>query len=153
MAPPTPSLADLLDRATDRAAWVPDDSKSGARFEELRLDGVRHILKYQDARDDWLPGSATGDPGSRYLLAVDIVACFDRMPAEIDHAVVAADFDGQGLGRILCLRDVSGHLLEPGRTFTEQQQARYLDHMAALHAAFWGWRGRHRAHAAWRAAT
>jgi hypothetical protein len=51
--------------------------------------------------------------------------------------VVAAAFDGT-VGMVL-LRDVSEVLLAPDATFTAAQHARYMDHMAALHAAFWGW--------------
>ena len=59
-------------------------------------------------------------------------------PPVIDHAVVAAAFDGT-VGMIL-LRDVGDALLQPDAPFTPEQHARFLDHMAALHAAFWGWR-------------
>ncbi len=61
----------------------------------------------------------------------------DRLPEVIDHAVVAAAFDGT-VGMVL-LRDVSSSLLVPGRPFAPVQHARYIDHMAALHATFWGW--------------
>ncbi len=57
----------------------------------------------------------------------------------IDPAVVAAAFDGSGVGMVL-LRDVTPHLLPEGQPFTTEEHERFLDHMAALHAVLWGWR-------------
>jgi hypothetical protein len=128
-------LDDLLAGATSRESWFPEDTKSGARFERLVIDGEPMVLKYQDARDDWLM-RATGDTGERYVRLFES-GLLARMPDVIDHAVVAVAFDG-GIGRIL-LRDVSNELLAPGAPFTADQHERFLDHMAALHATFWGW--------------
>lgn len=130
------TLDDLLAAAGSRQRWFPEDTKSGARFERLVIDGQRYVLKYQDARDDWLM-RASGDGGGRYARLWQH-GLLDALPPVIDHAVVAADVDN-GVGRIL-LRDVTGELLEPGAAFTMAQHQRFLDHMAALHAAFWGWR-------------
>jgi hypothetical protein len=136
MAERSPGLAELLARAESRTPWVPDDTKSGARFERVVIDGERFVLKYQDPRDDWLLRAA-GDPGRTYVRLWES-GILDRLPPVLDHAVVAAAFDGT-VGMIL-LRDVGDALLEPDAPFTPDQHARYLDHMAALHAAFWGWR-------------
>lgn len=129
-------LDDLLDTATSRELWFPEDTKSGARFERLVIGGEAMVLKYQDARDDWLM-RATGDTGERYVRLWES-GLLAGLPAVIDHAVVAAAFDS-GVGRIL-LRDVSAGLRAPGTPLTAEQHARFLDHMAALHSAFWGWR-------------
>jgi hypothetical protein len=125
----------MLAAATQRDGWLPDDTKSGARFERLTIDGERFVLKYQDPADDWLL-RATGDPGDRYVRLWDR-GVIDRLPEVIDSAVVTAAFDGD-VGRVL-LRDVSDTLLTPGRPFAPEQHVRFLNHMAALHAAFWGW--------------
>jgi hypothetical protein len=130
-----PRLSEMLSRAESRQPWKPDDSKSGARFERVVIDGEPYIVKYQDARDDWLL-RATGDPGRRYVQLWE-TGLLERMPDVIDHAVVAAEFDGT-VGLIL-LRDVGEQLLPPGRPFTTEQHHRFLDHMATLHATFWGW--------------
>ena len=130
------SLADLLDRAEERTPWQPDDTKSGARFERVVIGGERFVLKYQDPQDDWLLRAA-GDDGRAYVRLWER-GILDRLPDVIDHAVVAAAFDGT-VGMVL-LHDVSDALLAPDTTFTPAQHARFLDHMAALHAAFWGWR-------------
>ena len=121
------ALTDLLARAEDRRPWVPDDTKSGARFERLVLDGERFVLKYQDPRDDWLL-RAVGDQGHSYVRLWES-GLLDRLPAVIDHAVVAAAFDGT-VGMVL-LRDVSDSLLDDGRPFTPVPACRYIDHMAA----------------------
>jgi hypothetical protein len=114
---------------------VPGDTKSGARFERVVIDGDRFVLKYQDPRDDWLL-RATSDPGRRYVLLWER-GLLEHLPHVIDHAVIAADWDGS-VGRVL-LRDVTAQLLTPDQPFSADQHARFVDHMAAMHAAFWGW--------------
>ncbi len=135
MTEATDGLAALLARAESRRPWMPDDTKSGARFERVVIGGESFILKYQDPRDDWLL-RASGDPGLAYVRLWES-GLLGRLPPEIDHAVVAADYDGE-VGRVL-LRDVGTSLLEPDAPFTTAQHARYMEHMAALHTAFWGW--------------
>jgi hypothetical protein len=130
------SLAELLDSAEERTPWQPDDTKSGARFERVVIGGERFVLKYQDPRDDWLIRAA-GDDGRTYVRLWES-GLLDRLPDVIDHAVVAAAFDGTA-GMVL-LYDVGDALLAPDTAFTQVQHARFLHHMAALHAAFWGWR-------------
>jgi hypothetical protein len=129
-------LDELLARADHRTPWVPDDTKSGARFERVVIDGELFVLKFQDPEDDWLL-RATGDPGRSYVLLWES-GLLGRLPPVIDHAVVAAAFDGR-VGRVL-LRDVSTALLDGDVPFTKEQHTRFVAHMAALHAAFWGWR-------------
>ncbi len=129
-------LAELLGQAESRTPWVPDDTKSGARFERVVIGGERFVLKYQDPRDDWLL-RASGDPGLSYVRLWES-GLLDRLPSVIDHAVMAAAFDGT-VGMVL-LRDVGDALLMADAPFAPAQHARFIDHMAALHAAFWGWR-------------
>jgi hypothetical protein len=132
----TPSLEELLSNASSRELWQPNDSKSGARFERVIIDGSRFVLKYQDPRDDWLL-RASGDPGERYVRLWES-GLLRRLPSCIDPAVVACSFDGS-VGRVL-LRDVTEQLLRPGEPFTADQHTRFLDHMAAMHATFWNWK-------------
>jgi len=129
------SLDEWLAAATSREKWLPADTKSGARFERVIVDGVPFVLKYQDSRDDWLL-RATGDPGQRYVRLWES-GLLDRLPDVIDHAVVAAQWDGE-IGMVL-LRDVTPQLLPTDRPLSPDQHARFVDHMAAMHAAFWGW--------------
>lgn len=130
------TLDELLGAASSRQPWVPEDTKSGARFERVVIDGERYVVKYQDPRDDWLLRAA-GDPGERYVRLWED-GLLARMPEVIDPAVVAASFDG-AVGMVL-LRDVSAQLLPPSRPFSTKRHTRFMDHMAAMHAAFWGWR-------------
>ena len=130
-----PSLPGLLARAERRTDWQPEDSRSCARFEQVVIAGEPYVLKYQDPRDDWLLRSA-GDDGRSYVRLWES-GLLDRLPPVLDHAVVAAAFDGS-VGIVL-LRDVSETLLVADAPFSEAQHARFLDHMAQLHATFWGW--------------
>jgi Phosphotransferase enzyme family len=136
MSDASPVLTELLADAESRTPWVPDDTKSGARFEQVVIGGERFVLKYQDPRDDWLL-RASGDPGLSYVRLWES-GILDRLPPVIDHAVVAAAFDGT-VGMVL-LRDVGDALLQADAPFTPAQHARFIDHMAALHATFWAWR-------------
>ena len=131
-----PPLADLLAVAESRERWEPEDTKSGARFERIVIAGEPFVLKYQDPRDDWLL-RATGDPGVRYVRLWEH-GLFERLPDVVDPAVISAAYDGT-VGMIL-LRDVSDQLLVPGQPFSLPEHTRFLDNMAAMHAAFWGWR-------------
>jgi len=116
---------------------VAPGSKSGARFEWVVIDGERLVLKYQDARDDWLM-RATADFGGRRFATLWQSGLLDAVPDAIDHAVVGAAVEGT-VGAIL-QRDVSGLLLPPGdEPLGREQHLRFLDHMAVLHARFWGW--------------
>jgi hypothetical protein len=100
------------------------------------IAGEPYVLKYQDPRDDWLLRSA-GDDGRSYVRLWES-GLLDRLPPVLDHAVVAAAYDGS-VGMVL-LRDVSETLLVAGAPFGAAQHSRFLDHMAQLHATFWGWR-------------
>jgi hypothetical protein len=132
------SVEQLLDGCTSRQPMNPPDSKSGARFEWVVLNGERMVLKYQDARDDWLM-RATGDLEGRRFATLWESGLLDAVPTVIDHAVVGAAREGT-VGAVL-LRDVSDGLLPLGDEPLERDdQLRFLDHMALLHATFWDWR-------------
>lgn len=134
------SVDELLAGATDRQPFLTTDSKSGARFERVLLHGEPHVVKYLHVDDDWIMRSS-GDLRCRPLL-VWRSGLLDALPACIDHAVVGA---AEGLGRngwgaALLMRDVSAHLVPPGDDAVPlEQHERFLDHMAALAAHFWGW--------------
>jgi hypothetical protein len=66
----------------------------------------------------------------------------DRVPACIDHTVVAMEVAGAGGDAVLTtvMRDVGGWLVPPGDAVVPAgQHAGFIAHMAALAAAFWGW--------------
>jgi hypothetical protein len=66
----------------------------------------------------------------------------DTLPPCLDHAIVGA---AAGLGRhswgaALLMRDASADLVPSGDDpIPLGQQLGFMDHMAALHATFWGW--------------
>ena len=131
------SIEELVAGCSSREPMVPADSKSGARFEWVIRDGERFVLKYQDARDDWLM-RATGDLDGHRYAALWSCGLLDEVPTCIDHCVVGAAVEN-GVGAIL-LKDVTDTLLPLGdEPFDATAHARFLDHMAQLHAHFWGW--------------
>ncbi|HEV3282377.1 MAG TPA: hypothetical protein VG032_12320 [Acidimicrobiales bacterium] len=132
------SVDELVDGCTSRTPMIPADSKSGARFEWVVLDGRRLVLKYQDARDDWLM-RATGDHDGRRFASMWESGLLDAVPGVIDHAVVGAAVEGS-VGAIL-QRDVTDGLLPPGDDpLGLEDHLGFLDHMALLHARFWDWK-------------
>jgi Phosphotransferase enzyme family len=137
--PVASSVEELLAGATGRQPFATTDSKSGAPFERVLIDGEPHVVKYLHVDDDWIM-RATGDVRCRPLL-VWRSGLLDVVPPGIDHAVVGA---AEGLGRngwgaALLMRDVSPYLVPPGDDPVPlEQHLTFLDHMAALAARFWG---------------
>jgi hypothetical protein len=131
-----PSVDALVAGATSRTPVRFDDSKSGARFERVVVDGEHHLLKHLDHRDDWIMRQ-TGDIGCIPLLVWES-GVYDLVPDCIDHATVgAAREDGHGA---VLLRDVGEWLVPPGDDpIGAEQHLAFVDHLAALHAATWGW--------------
>lgn len=116
------------------------DSKSGARFERLRIGGETFVVKHLHADDDWIQ-RCTGDLGCRPAMLWR-AGVLDLLPECFDHALVgvATGLGRGGYGAALLMRDVSAWLVPEGdETIPLDQELRFLDHMAALHAAFWGW--------------
>ena len=133
------SLDDLLKGVADRTAMKTSDSKSGSSFERVLIDGERAVVKYLHCDDDWLQ-RCTGDLRCRPV-AVWQAGIFDALPATIDHAMIgcASGLGRGGWGAALLMRDVSDHLVPEGDDpISLDQHERFLDHLAGLHAAFWG---------------
>jgi len=132
-------LDELLDGAADRAPMRTGDAKSGSRMERVLIDGVAHVTKHLDVEDSWIMRS-TGDLGQRQLL-IFASGLLDRLPPCIDHAVVGVAPAPASKGRegaALLMHDVGDRLVpEGGAPIDADQEERFLDHMAALHAAYW----------------
>lgn len=116
------------------------DSLSGSRFLRLETvsarDGTRHgyIVKRISLEWDWLMRAA-GDQIGRAALAWQS-GLLDRVPAVIDHGVVACAEDGSG--RAILMRDLRDCLFPPGdERIAAGDHERILDAMAELHARFW----------------
>lgn len=135
------SVAELLAGATHREPMKTADSKSGASFERVVLGGDRYVVKYLHPDDDWIM-RVTGDVRCRPAL-VWASGLLDALPACIDPAMVgcAVGLGRNGWGCAVLLRDVADLLVPDDDTpLPLDQHLRFLDHMAALHAALWEWR-------------
>jgi hypothetical protein len=116
------------------------DSKSGARFERVTIDGERFVLKYLDIRDDWTM-RATGQ-----LAYAPVVlwqrGLLDRLPACFLQPIVdVATVDGTPDDRraALLMRDIGEWLVPEGDDVLPiDTHLQFLDHLAVLCAAFWG---------------
>ena len=134
------SVEELLAGAERREPFVPANARSRTRFERVWIDGEPHVVKYLHAEDDFMM-RALGDAGSRTLRAF-AAGLFDVAADVIDHAVVgAASGTGHdGSGYALLMRDVSADLVPPGDDlFPEAQHHAFVDHLARMCAATWGW--------------
>jgi hypothetical protein len=130
------AIDELLSGATERTQLTADDGKSGVPIERVVIDGQRFIAKHMEVAGDWL-ARATGDLGMRQLLLWER-GMYQRMPACIDPVVVGVARDGRR--GVLLMHDVGEHLVPEGdERIPLEQHLRFLDHLAALHATFWGW--------------
>jgi hypothetical protein len=133
-------VTELLARASWREAVTPADGKSTSTFERVTIDGRRYFLKCLSPATDWIMRS-TGDHVHRPYLVWQ-AGIMDRVPECIDHAVVAMEVEGDGDDAQLStlMRDVAAHLVPEGDTVvTQSQHEGFIDHLAQLCAAFWGY--------------
>ena len=134
------AVEELLARATDaRRLWA-SDGKSGASLERVVIDGEPHVVKRVHYADDWLMQAINDRTGAAAIAWR--AGIFDRLPACIDHATVAmaCEQTASGPAVVIVMRDVSEWLVPEGDIAVPlDQHRRFLDHMASLHATFWGW--------------
>ena len=136
-----PQLAGLVAGATSRTELAEMPGKSGARLERLVIDGQPYILKHLDLADDWTmraSGCLAGAPlvlWERGILA--------RLPSCINQPIVGVVREAGGPsvrsgGCAILMHDVARWLVPVAdEPISLDQHLRFLDHMAALHAAFW----------------
>jgi hypothetical protein len=140
--PVADSLDRLLQGCERREPWSTADGLSGSRFERVVVNGAPMVVKYISVDDDWIM-RATGDLGRRQLTLLSCGA-LTALPACIDHAIVgcaplATSNGHQGLA--LLLRDVSAALIPSGgEPIALDVHRQFMAHMAAFHAAYWGFR-------------
>jgi hypothetical protein len=135
----TVSVPELLAQATSRVQVRRDDGKSGSTFERLEIDGHHYFVKRLSPSTDWVM-RVTGDHVHRPYLVWQ-AGIMDRTPACIDHTVVAMQIDGRGDDAVLTMvmRDVGAYLVPEGDSVIPvDQHRRFIEHMAALAVAFWG---------------
>jgi hypothetical protein len=140
-APVATSVDELLAGATSREPFLTTDSKSGALFERVVIDGERFVVKYLHVDRDWIMRAA-GDL-SCWPVQAWKAGLMGAAPACIDPAVIGAavGLGRHGWGGALLMRDVSDSMVPPGDDPLDPHQAeRFVDHMAQFAARFWGWR-------------
>ena len=134
------SLEELLEGATARRPMTSGDALSGSLLERVEIGDRRLVLKQLRLEDDWIM-RATGDLGIRQL-PLWSSGLLNDLPRAIDHAVqaVAVVAGTAGRSRLALLLDDVGELLVPeGSDLIPAAQHRdFLEHMAAMHAAYWG---------------
>ncbi len=138
---PARPVTELVARATDREVLHPVDGKSTSTFERVTIEGRSYVLKRLSPATDWIM-RATGDHVHRPFL-VWRAGIMDRVPACIDHAVVAMEVSGAGdhAELAMLMRDVGPDLVPEGDAVVPaRQHGDFVDHLAQLSAAFWGWR-------------
>ena len=113
------------------------DSLSGSRFERAIIGGESYVLKHQGYELDWL-ARALGDRDC-WALTVWRTGLLDALPRCLDHTVVGMAHDrATGLVTLL-MRDVGQWLVPPGAALLPRDtHLAFLDHMARMHATFWG---------------
>jgi hypothetical protein len=132
----TRRLAESIEAVTGAAEAIEpmtsSDSLSGSRLERRMAGGLPYVVKYLSRGDDWVM-RATGDLGFRPI-QVWRSGLMDRLPPCIDTAMIGC----VGVPPALVLRDVGHWMVPPGSDpIPIEQHLRFMDHMAALHAAFW----------------
>lgn len=134
------SLDELVAEATDREPVRTTDAKSGAEFERLRIDGRAYFLKVLSADADWIM-RVTGNT-THWEWQVWRAGLYDEVPPEIDHTMVAMALDRTGPAPRLAMlmTDCGDELVPPGDdVLPAPQHARFIEHLAAMHAAKIGW--------------
>jgi hypothetical protein len=135
-------VTELIAGASERTVLAEAPGKSGARLERVVIDGQRYILKHLDLADDWTmraSGCLTGAPLMLWERGI-----LTRLPDCFNQPIVGAAPEakagsGPNGGCALLMRDVSRWLVPAtDAPIGAGQHARFLVHMAALHAAFWG---------------
>lgn len=135
--PVAASARELLAGVTCREPLSAADGKSAVPMERVVIDGASYVVKQISPRFDWI-SRATGDFGCRAL------ACWrdgilDQLPECIDHTVVGVAYEPETLTTTLLMHDVGPYLVPEGdERIPLAQHRRFMDHMALLHATFWG---------------
>jgi len=139
--PVASSIEELIGDASHREPFFVSDSKSGSTFERVVIGGESFILKVVHVDKDWTM-RFNGDIGCKPA-QVWQAGLMDVVPERIDHAVVgvAAGLGRNGWGAALLMHDMSEAMVPPGDdVLALDQHLAFLDDLAALSAAMWGWR-------------
>jgi hypothetical protein len=135
-------LAELLAGATERTALADVPGKSGARLERVVIGGQPYVLKHLDLADDWtMRASGCLRGASLTLWERGVLA---RLPDCINQPIVGAVRQERAGpppagGSALLMHDVTPWLVPAtDALITPSQHLSFLQHMAVMHASFWG---------------
>src|SRR5271166_6475761 len=135
-------VAELLAGATERMELAEVPGKSGATLERVVIGGRDYVLKHLDLAEDWTmraSGCLRGVPLELWERGI-----LDRLPSCLNQPIVGVVREnGTGPapsgGCAVLMHDVSQWLVPvTDDPIPLGQHLRFLQHMAALHAAFWG---------------
>jgi hypothetical protein len=133
--PAEPDIAALIGAATERAALGADHGKSGARLERVIIGGEPYVLKHLDLGDDWTmraSGCLHGPP-----LALWRTGALSRLPSCINQPIVGVVSEPSGCA--VLMHDVTPWLVPAtDQPIPLAQHERFVEHMATMHAEFWG---------------
>jgi Phosphotransferase enzyme family len=136
------SVAELIDGASERTELSGAPGKSGAWLERVVLDGEPYVLKHMDLSADWTMRASGCLPGAPLLLWERGI--LTSLPDCINQPIVgvaAEPSDGAmpSGGCAMLMHDVSRWLVPAtDEPISHAQHVSFLEHMAAMHAAFWG---------------
>ena len=129
------SVAELIAGATERTSLTEGAGKSGARLERVVIGGQPYVLKHLDLAEDWTmraSGCLHGPP-----LALWRTGALGRLPDCISQPIVGVASEPDECA--VLMHDVTPWLVPA----TDQpiplvQHERFVEHMATMHATFWG---------------
>ena len=125
------SVDELLAGAGTRTL-LDSNGKSGARLEQVTIDGTPYVVKHLDEGDWSLRASGIPEGPVVELWRRGILGA---LPGCLNQPIVGVAREGHS---VLLMRDVSPWLVpDDDDVVPLAQHERLLDHMAALHAAYW----------------
>jgi hypothetical protein len=130
----------VLDSVDELLAGVehrePIDSagKSGARLERVRIGGTSYVVKYLDLDSDWTMRAARID--EVVPVALWRAGALHALPDCIRQPIIGVAQEAPG-SAVLLMEDVAPWLVPiADDPIPVEQNARFLDHLAAMHASF-----------------
>jgi len=129
------SLDELLTGATSRERLKSVDSKSGADFERVVIDGTSYVVKHFTT-PDWLAEGSRDTSCRSVTLFEDGV--YDAVEDIVDSTVLgAARLGVAGWPAAMLMRDASADFIPVDAGVDVDTHRALLDAMAGLHARFW----------------
>ena len=129
------ALEELLAGATSRERLKTVDSKSGADFERVVIDGTAYVVKHFTT-PDWLAEGSRDTSCRSVTLFEDGV--YDAVEDIVDSTVLgAARLGVAGWPAAMLMRDASADFIPVDEAVERDMHRALLEAMAGLHARFW----------------